>query len=124
MELIDKTILYRTQRAFKCLPLNFDFYKDVQSIGLTAETVFQMKYKYIARDLSWFKNPESVESTFIWLIEIGVLRREVDGQGLTTKVRLTPLGRQMIKHYPELPNKKASLVERISNWYFRNLRLK
>ena len=36
--------------------------------------------------------PERAEALWIWLIQLGVLRREVDGQGLTHRVRLTPMG--------------------------------
>lgn len=32
-----------------------------------------------------------------WLIQVGLLRREVDGQGLTDSFRLTPLGRQLVE---------------------------
>jgi hypothetical protein len=31
----------------------------------------------------------------VWLIQVGMLRREVDGQGLTDSFRLTPLGGQI-----------------------------
>ncbi len=123
MELIDKTILDRTQKAFKCLPLNCEFYKEVQSIGLTAEKVFEMKSKYLTKGFIWFRSHENIESAFIWLIRIGILRREVDGQGLTAKVRLTPLGRQIIKQHPELPNQKATLFERFENLLLRKIRL-
>jgi hypothetical protein len=40
--------------------------------------------------------PDDTETLFIWLIRLGVLRREVDGQGLTERVRLTPMGRQLL----------------------------
>ncbi len=36
------------------------------------------------------------ESELVWLISVGILRREVDGQGLTDSFRLTPLGREII----------------------------
>ena len=35
------------------------------------------------------------------LIQLGVLRREVDGQGLTHRVRLTPMGRQLLLQWPD-----------------------
>lgn len=44
------------------------------------------------------------ESLLIRLIRLGVLRREVDGQGLTERVRLTPLGREVLELWPgEIP---------------------
>ena len=36
-----------------------------------------------------------VETSLMWFIDVGLLRREVDGQGLTDSFRLTPLGRQL-----------------------------
>jgi hypothetical protein len=37
-----------------------------------------------------------VENELMWLIKVGILRREVDGQGITDSFRLTPLGRMII----------------------------
>jgi hypothetical protein len=39
----------------------------------------------------------NAENALMWLIRTGILRREVDGQGLTDSFRLTPLGRQIVK---------------------------
>lgn len=36
------------------------------------------------------------ETELLWLIQVGLLRREVDGQGLTDSFRVTPLGRQLV----------------------------
>ncbi|MCS6813633.1 MAG: hypothetical protein NZ772_08705 [Cyanobacteria bacterium] len=33
---------------------------------------------------------------WLWLIQIGILRREVDRQGLTDSFRLTPLGKRRV----------------------------
>jgi hypothetical protein len=55
---------------------------------------------------------ERTEDHFLWLIRLGVLRREVDGQGLTERVRLTPMGRQLLRRWPgEIP--RAGRRERI-----------
>jgi len=121
MELIDNLILERTRRTIKCLALNPEFYKDVDLNGLTAEQVLHMKSKYLANEFVWFKSSEQLETTFRWLIIIGVLRREVDGQGLTSKVRLTPLGRQIIQQQPELANQKANFIEKGKDWLIRKI---
>jgi hypothetical protein len=56
--------------------------------------------------------PDRVEAHLIWLIRLGVLRREVDGQGLTERVRLTPMGRELLESWAsEIP--RAGLAERI-----------
>ncbi len=121
MNLIDKHIISRSTRAIKCLSLNSNFYQDIQISGLSAETVFAKKEKYIAKVLFKPQNEKKVEDNFLWLIKIGILRREVDGQGLTSKVRITPLGRKVLKENPTLPNHKASIIELIVNWIVRQL---
>ena len=100
MELIDKHIISRSNRAIKFLYLNSNFYKTVKASGLSAEHFLLMKDMYISNSGFTRKNEEKIEDSFLWLIKIGILRREVDGQGLTSKVRLTPLGRQILKKYP------------------------
>lgn len=40
-----------------------------------------------------------VEGDLMWLIKVGILRREVDGQGITDSFRLTPLGKQIIQKW-------------------------
>jgi hypothetical protein len=60
-----------------------------------------------------------------WLIQVGLLRREVDGQGITDSFRLTPLGKQIIaqwrKNQGEIP--APSLGDRFFNFCTRWLRL-
>jgi hypothetical protein len=52
------------------------------------------------------------EAHFVWLIRLGVLRREVDGQGLTERVRLTPMGRRLLEGIEgEIP--RAGLRQRM-----------
>ncbi len=43
----------------------------------------------------------AAENELLWLIQVGLLRREVDGQGLTDSFRLTPLGRQLVQKWQE-----------------------
>ncbi|ABX09167.1 Npun_F0494 family protein [Prochlorococcus marinus] len=119
MNLIDNQILVRSTRAIKCLALNQNFYKDIDSNGLTAKEVLDMKEKYLKTNLHRFQSSEALEDTFRWLIILGVLRREVDGQGLTSKVRLTPLGRQILVKCPELPIQKANFFEKATDFLVR-----
>ncbi len=124
MELLDKHIINRSSRAIKCLYLNSDFYKEIQNNGLSAENVLQMKEKYISkRIVCVLKDTKKIENDFLWLIKTGVLRREVDGQGLTSKVRLTPIGRLILEKEPELANQNPSFVESAKNWIYRKLLL-
>ena len=63
----------------------------------------------------------SVETATDWLIQVGMLRREVDGQGLTDSFRLTPLGLELVEKWAEadkiLP--PANLLDRVNNWTAR-----
>lgn len=66
--------------------------------------------------MRWFKNEQEVEKSFRWLIRSGILRREVDGQGLTSKIRLTPLGRKLLEDSPNLPKQEVTLFEHLNYW--------
>ena len=120
MNLIDNRSIQRARRACRCIALNQTFYSDIQEKGLDAETVFLKSNQYQVKGSKWFKSSASLEDSFRWLIIIGFLRREVDGQGLTSKVRLTPLGRQILEEDPNLPDQKAGIVERMKNLFYRN----
>ena len=67
----------------------------------------------------------SVETATSWLIQVGMLRREVDGQGLTDSFRLTPLGLELIEKWEmgggTLPS--ASPIDRLKNLSARWFRL-
>ena len=120
MELIDKRIKRRAYQAFRCFPLNSRFYLDVQFEGLSSDAVFLRRAEYCVERTSWFGSCNELEQAFRWLIKVGVLRREVDGQGLTSRVRLTPLGRQMLEMYPKMPFGKAGRLETVKHWVCRN----
>ena len=109
----------RASRAFKCSYLNRIFYEETKLKGLKAEEVFMNPNLYRVKNDKWFRDSQAVEATFRWLIAVGILRREVDGQGLTSKVRLTPLGRKILEINPELPNQKGSFLERFKEWVNR-----
>ena len=70
------------------------------------------------------KRPQSelaAENALGWLIQVGVLRREVDGQGITDSFRLTPLGRQLVEQYqsssPPTPSWFAHFYNTVSRWF-------
>ncbi|MCW6035261.1 hypothetical protein K4A83_03100 [Spirulina subsalsa FACHB-351] len=61
------------------------------------------------------------ESQLDWLIKVGVLRREVDGQGITDSFRLTPLGRQIVDHWQKQgefppPTLRQRVLNAIARW--------
>lgn len=67
----------------------------------------------------------SVETATSWLIQVGMLRREVDGQGLTDSFRLTPLGLELIEKWEAAGGKlpPPSSIDRLKNLSARWFRL-
>lgn len=67
----------------------------------------------------------SVETATNWLIQVGMLRREVDGQGLTDSFRLTPLGLELVEKWEAVAGglPPASPIDRLKNWIARWFRL-
>lgn len=65
------------------------------------------------------------ESELAWLIKVGLLRREVDGQGITDSFRLTPLGRQIVKQTQDSGKEfpPANWHQKLTNILNRWLRL-
>ncbi|WP_017306641.1 Npun_F0494 family protein [Spirulina subsalsa] len=68
----------------------------------------------------------TAESQLGWLIKVGVLRREVDGQGITDSFRLTPLGRQIVDHWQSQgafpkPTLGQRLLNAIARWFTLSL---
>ena len=94
----------------RCLPFRRAFYARVLEQPLSSQAFIQLPE---AASLCWGSmGPERVEAHFAWLSRLGVLRREVDGQGLTQRVRLTPMGRELLASWPgEIP--RAGLAERL-----------
>ena len=95
-----------------CLPFSEALYRDLQQQGLDAGDLWSEPDRY-GRKTSWFRNSEALEDDLRWLISVGVLRREVDGQGLTSRFRLTPLGRQLLDADPALLQRSIPVLERL-----------
>lgn len=105
--------LRRARRAVRCLPFRGRFYSALEHGALSSNE--------LANRADWSelsRHPLSANSTedhLIWLIQVGVLRREVDGQGLTERVRLTPLGRQVMSQW-DGEISRASVPSRLLHW--------
>lgn len=113
----------RAKRALSCSPFCLKLFQQMrnQSVPIqqiAGETGIQSGYATQA-----FSEPR-IEDKLVWLINVGLLRREVDGQGLTDSFRLTPLGRKIIAQWEqeikEIP--RASMSDKISNWLNRWLK--
>lgn len=103
----DRRSLERAAEALRCLPLRRAFYETVSAQALSGLEVVQRNtnLQLCRKRLG----AAQVEGLLIWLIRLGVLRREVDGQGLTERVRLTPMGRQVLERWSgEIPRAPAA----------------
>ncbi|REJ56630.1 MAG: hypothetical protein DWQ56_13130 [Microcystis aeruginosa DA14] len=93
----DATIT-RAQRALCCSPFRVTLFAAMleQSVSLLSiPGAGGLEKGYTSRLLT----EAAVESYLLWLIKVGILRREVDGQGITDSFRLTPLGRKLIEKW-------------------------
>ena len=113
MLLIDQKIFRRAKKGIRNCPFNLLLFQSLQKESLSAQDVFENKSKYLSQEFMFINSSLFIENEFLKLIKIGVLRREVDGQGLTSKVRITPIGRQVLESSAALFNKKKSLIKKI-----------
>ena len=113
MLLIDQKIFRRAKKGIRNCPFNFFLFQNLQKGSLSAQNVFLNKSKYLNQEFMFINSSLFIENEFLKLIKIGVLRREVDGQGLTSKVRITPIGRQVLEKRTDLFTKKISLIKKM-----------
>ena len=111
-DLLDRRSRDRAIRSMRCLPFSVHLFRDLQEQGLDAAALWGDRLRYRRTD-RWYRHPERLERDLIWLITVGVLRREVDGQGLTSRFRLTPLGRDILDQNPTLLDQAATVPNRI-----------
>jgi hypothetical protein len=94
----------------RCLPFRRAFYVEVSDRALSGGEL--CRRNDLQSLCQGAPTADRVEAHWIWLIQLGVLRREVDGQGLTERVRLTPMGRELLAQWPgEIPG--ASGLDRL-----------
>lgn len=115
--------LDRATRAVRCAPFRLKFYVIMldHSVSLSAVAgIAGIRNQYSKRNLSELV----ADGDLLWLIQVGLLRREVDGQGLTDSFRLTPLGRQLVGQWQSVGGfGKANFGDRLLNAMNRWLRL-
>ena len=97
-----KQAIQRARQAVRCLPFRLAFYQELEQGALSStQLAARSDWRRISRRRL---SANRTEDHLIWLIQLGVLRREVDGQGLTERVRLTPMGRELLAQWPgEIP---------------------
>jgi len=113
----------RAERALRCSPFKLELLATManKSVELGAIASQQgVQNGYTRSPLAEL----AVENYLLWLIQVGLLRREVDGQGITDSFRLTPLGHQLIEKWQAKGGwPKASLGDRFSHFINRRFRL-
>ena len=114
MLLIDQKIIRRAKEGIRNCPFNFFLFQSLKEESISAQNVFEHKSKYMNPEFTFVSSSLLIENEFLKLIRIGVLRREVDGQGLTSKVRITPLGRKVLEEsQANLFIKKKSPIKKL-----------
>ena len=113
MFLIDQKIFTRAKKGIRDCPFNLFLFQSLLEGSLSAQNVFLNKSKYLNQEFMFINSSLFIENEFLKLIKIGVLRREVDGQGLTSKVRITPIGRQVLENRTDLFTQKVSLLKKL-----------
>lgn len=105
--------LHRARQAVRCLPFRLAFYRALDQRALSSTQIASHpQQQQLSRRIL---NANRTENLLIWLIQLGVLRREVDGQGLTERVRLTPLGREVLTPWnQEIP--AAGPLTHLNHW--------
>jgi hypothetical protein len=96
----------RADRALRCAPFHLGLFAAMvwQSVPLGAIAGSSgVQNQYTRQPLSELR----IESELLWLIQVGLLRREVDGQGLTDSFRVTPLGRLLVDRWQNSQTPKS-----------------
>ena len=113
MLLIDQKIFRRAKKGIRNCPFNLFLFQSLLEGSLSAQDVFMNKSKYLNQEFMFINSSLFIENEFLKLIKIGVLRREVDGQGLTSKVRITPIGRQVLESSSDIFKKETTLIKKL-----------
>tara|TARA_Y100001968_G_scaffold300973_1_gene312886 strand:+ start:324 stop:698 length:375 start_codon:yes stop_codon:yes gene_type:complete len=113
MLLIDQKIFIRAKKGIKNCPFNLFLFHSLKEGSLSAQDVFNNKSKYLNKEFIFINSSIFIENEFLKLIKIGVLRREVDGQGLTAKVRITPIGRQVLEKNSDIFNQNKPILKKL-----------
>jgi hypothetical protein len=106
--------LERAERSLICSPFNLSLFTDMQSQSISLGAIASnngFQKGYTISPLSEL----ACDNALVWLIEVGILRREVDGQGITDGFRLTPLGYQLVEKFAQTNLPSPSLGDRLND---------
>jgi hypothetical protein len=118
--------LVRAEKALISSPFTLKLLKDMVNQGIALRAIASnegVKNGYVVRST----NLITVENSLLWLIDVGVLRREVDGQGITDSFRLTPLGYEILEKWqnqvtPAHQKPIANFGDRLENLFNQSMR--
>ncbi|MGD1853558.1 MAG: Npun_F0494 family protein [Leptolyngbyaceae cyanobacterium] len=116
--------LARAQRAVRCAPFYMKLLAAMRSHSVPLRAISDdrgMLSGYTRQPLSDI----AADNHLSWLMSVGIVRREVDGQGLTDSFRLTPIGRQLVEQWEAAgrPDSMGSPLDYLLNAKNRWLRL-
>ena len=116
--------LSRAQRAVRCAPFYMKLLTAMRSHSVSLRAISDdrgMLSGYTRQPLS----DVAADNHLGWLMAVGIVRREVDGQGLTDSFRLTPVGRELVEQWEAAcrPDSTGSLLDYLVNAKNRWLRL-
>jgi len=114
----------RAKIALSCSPFRLKLFRDMRNDSVPVQKIADetgIKLGYTKEGFS----ESRTEDKLVWLINVGLLRREVDGQGLTDSFRLTPLGRKIVEEWEQSESEipAATFGNRFSHWLNRWLKL-
>ena len=114
----------RAKIALSCSPFRLKLFQDMRNQSVPISQIAEERGIELGYAKEAFSESRA-EDKLVWLINVGLLRREVDGQGLTDSFRLTPLGRKIVEEWEqsetEIPYPSTS--DRLSHWLNRWLKL-
>ena len=120
----EPTTVKRAKRALSCSPFCLQLFKDMRNQSVPIQQIAETTGIEKGYAIEAYSEART-EDKLVWLINVGLLRREVDGQGLTDSFRLTPLGRAIVSEWQQKQDRipPASLKDRLFNWLNRWLQL-
>jgi hypothetical protein len=112
----------RAERSLICSPFNLSLFEEMRDDRVPMNAISGnagVKNAYTKRMMSEL----AVDNALVWLIQVGILRREVDGQGITDSFRLTPLGRLLVEQLQQKGWRRATWQDYVSDAVTRWFRL-
>lgn len=109
---VTEKVKQRALKALICSPFTLKLFRQMKKEGVSLRSIVLFDNGYLKRPLPLIPT----EDYLLWLIKVGVLRREVDGQGITDCFRLTPLGHSLIQSFATEDNFPVPTnIDRLSN---------